>query len=332
MTPRLRLALTIVGGIVLVAAAGSATPVSAGAEPRDASVRAVAMKESLVTGRVTSGGLPLGGVTVWMMTTEDPDTDPGLVGDSTGADGRYSFSLPPGSYRTSFLKKHHFHDFIGGLDYASATVLTLGDGESRDLGDFPMVGEGTLALSIVDKQGEGVGPITVTVHSRAPDGTFTVVGSRDTFSGDGFARISELRPGPVWLSFEDPSGARDTFFHRGATLATSTPVTIVSHQQTEIRDYLAPTPRVIARLLPKVTGPARVGGTLRVSRGEWTPNANTRTVRWLADGKVIRGARSAAYTLTAKERGNRISVRVTARAKGFRAGTVTTRPTAKVKG
>ena len=248
------------------------------------------------------------------------------------ADGRYALSLPPGTYRVAFSKADHFTDFLGGVDYDRATVLSLAEGEVRDLGDFALVGQGKLALNLVDRAGDGVGPIIVRVHSRAPDGTFTVVASRATFSGDGFARLSPLRPGPVWLSFEDPSGARPTFFHRGASLETSTPVTIVAQQQTEIRDYVAPTPRVVVAQRPKVIGTPRVGRTLRVSPGTWLPKSSTRTVRWLADGKRIRGANRTTYTLTAKERGKRIQVRVTARAKGFRAGTVSTRPTAKVKG
>ena len=66
---------------------------------------------------------------------------------------------------------------------------------------------------------------------------------------------------------------------------------------------------------PHVLGKARVGKRLRVGVGHWT--AGTRiTVRWLANGKPIKGATGTSLKLTKKLKGKRVSVRVTGTLKG----------------
>ena len=85
--------------------------------------------------------------------------------------------------------------------------------------------------------------------------------------------------------------------------------------------------RLTATPTPKITGIAKKGRTLTAKAGSWKPGPVTLKYRWLRNGKAIRGATKAKYRLTAKDRGTRISVRVTASKPGY--ATATKRSTAK---
>ncbi|HEX2296314.1 MAG TPA: CAP domain-containing protein [Actinomycetota bacterium] len=82
---------------------------------------------------------------------------------------------------------------------------------------------------------------------------------------------------------------------------------------------------------PVIVGRARVGRTLRVDVGEWTPDPSTFAYRWLRAGAEVQGATASSYRLTRKDRGKTISVEVTARRSGFADEAVTTAPTRKVR-
>jgi len=76
-------------------------------------------------------------------------------------------------------------------------------------------------------------------------------------------------------------------------------------------------PRVLKRATPSISGRVRVGSTVRVRHGTWGPGAVKLSYRWLRNGKAIRGATGAKYRLAAKDRGKRISVRVTGKKPGY---------------
>jgi serine protease len=61
---------------------------------------------------------------------------------------------------------------------------------------------------------------------------------------------------------------------------------------------------------PKVRGTMRVGRTLSVYRGSWSPQPTGYRYQWLRDGKPIPQATGSTYRLTASDRGHRISVRL----------------------
>lgn len=84
---------------------------------------------------------------------------------------------------------------------------------------------------------------------------------------------------------------------------------------------------------PKVSvkGTAVVGKRLSVKSGSWKPKGVKLTYRWLQNGKSIPGATRSTLTLTPKQVGKRISVKVTARTKGAKTVTRTSSRTAKVK-
>jgi len=86
-----------------------------------------------------------------------------------------------------------------------------------------------------------------------------------------------------------------------------------------------------ARKKPKVRGTTRVGTTLKVTKGRFAPSGVHLVYRWLRDGKPVKGARKKTYRLTTADRGARISVRVTVKAKGYKALKVRTKKTGAVR-
>lgn len=63
---------------------------------------------------------------------------------------------------------------------------------------------------------------------------------------------------------------------------------------------------------PTVTGSGELGGPLAAELGDWLPNPHSVAVQWLRDGEPITGATGVAYTPTADDLGQPISVQVTA--------------------
>lgn len=64
---------------------------------------------------------------------------------------------------------------------------------------------------------------------------------------------------------------------------------------------------------PAVSGTVRVGGTVKVVAGTWSPAATGYSYQWTSNGVAIRGATGAAYAIPAALRGKRLAVIVTAK-------------------
>lgn len=82
---------------------------------------------------------------------------------------------------------------------------------------------------------------------------------------------------------------------------------------------------------PTLSGPHKVGKTEKVSKGSWSPKATSYSYQWLLNGAKIKGATKSSYKLIAKDKGKKISCRVTAKKSGAISGTATTK-SVKVKG
>ena len=80
---------------------------------------------------------------------------------------------------------------------------------------------------------------------------------------------------------------------------------------------------------PKISGKARVGKTLKVAAGSWSPAASL-SYRWYANGVKISGATKTSLKLTSKQKGKKITVVVTAKKAHYVTTTKTSRATAKV--
>ncbi|MER7625628.1 hypothetical protein [Streptomyces sp. NPDC126503] len=83
---------------------------------------------------------------------------------------------------------------------------------------------------------------------------------------------------------------------------------------------------------PYVTGTVRVGRTLSVNRGVWTPAPSSYTYQWYANGRPVSGATKSWFTPTSAQRGTKLTVKVTAHRPGHTSGVAWTRATVTVTG
>ncbi len=67
---------------------------------------------------------------------------------------------------------------------------------------------------------------------------------------------------------------------------------------------------------PAISGSVRVGSTIKVTAGSWSPAATGYTYQWTANGVTIKGATASAYAIPASLRGKRLAVTVTAKRTG----------------
>ena len=75
--------------------------------------------------------------------------------------------------------------------------------------------------------------------------------------------------------------------------------------------------------LPKITGPGKVGGTLKANGGSWSVASPTLSFQWNRDGVPIEGATASTYTVVAADAGAAITVTVTASKDRYADGTAT---------
>jgi hypothetical protein len=91
-----------------------------------------------------------------------------------------------------------------------------------------------------------------------------------------------------------------------------------------------PTVQTFSTRTPRIIGTVRVGRTLKVRVGSWSPRPAYQ-YRWYANGrKITRKATKSSFVLTSRQRGKRITVKVTGRKTGYTTVTKTSRRTTKV--
>ncbi|WP_297104019.1 RCC1 domain-containing protein [Tessaracoccus sp.] len=78
---------------------------------------------------------------------------------------------------------------------------------------------------------------------------------------------------------------------------------------------------------PSISGSTKVGSKLTAKPGTWKPSGVKLSYQWLRDGKKIKEATTSSYTLTASDKGKKISVAVTGSKKGYTSVTLTSKPT-----
>jgi hypothetical protein len=76
---------------------------------------------------------------------------------------------------------------------------------------------------------------------------------------------------------------------------------------------------------PALSGPHKVGKAEKVSHGSWSPKATSYSYQWLLNGSKIKGATKSSYKLIAKDKGKKISCKVTAKKSGAISGTATSK-------
>ncbi|MFC7765238.1 hypothetical protein [Leucobacter soli] len=68
---------------------------------------------------------------------------------------------------------------------------------------------------------------------------------------------------------------------------------------------------------PKVSGTAKAKKTLKAKAGSWGPKGVKLSYQWLRNGKKISGATKSSYKVSSKDRGKKISVKVTGKLSGY---------------
>jgi hypothetical protein len=71
---------------------------------------------------------------------------------------------------------------------------------------------------------------------------------------------------------------------------------------------------------PSITGTAKVGRTVKVAAGSWTPRPDSYRYEWRLNGVLIRGATGSSLKLTSSMRNKKLTVTVIARKTGFTDG------------
>ncbi len=81
---------------------------------------------------------------------------------------------------------------------------------------------------------------------------------------------------------------------------------------------------------PRIDGSPTVGSKLVAVPGTWKPSGVKLSYQWLRDGKAIAGATKSSYTLTASDKGKKISIKVTGSKPDHETVSMTSRKTAKI--
>ncbi|MFT4296507.1 MAG: hypothetical protein QM582_13950 [Micropruina sp.] len=95
-------------------------------------------------------------------------------------------------------------------------------------------------------------------------------------------------------------------------------------------DLAAPPAGYTASPVPAISGTAKVGKTLTVATGTWSPKPEKLSIRWYRSGKAISKATKTGYKLTKSDAGKTITVKVTASGTGLQTVSKTSKATAKV--
>ncbi|WP_257040831.1 Tat pathway signal protein [Streptomyces sp. TLI_55] len=85
-----------------------------------------------------------------------------------------------------------------------------------------------------------------------------------------------------------------------------------------------------ATKLPVISGTAKVGRTLKTTKGTWSPTPTSFAYQWYANGKVISGATKSSLVLKSAQKGKKITVKVIAHRTGHKDGSAVSKATAAV--
>jgi len=319
------------GAAALASATDIVLPAGGGVDNVDVGL----VKQGTVSGVVTGPtGAPLAGVKVTAYRN-DGGTFGAVASVSTGSGGAYALSVPPGTYRIGFddlsgTLQDEFFDNAASLSAATDVVVASGATTSGRNAQLAATGGGPPPP-----------PVTPAVVSSAPP---TVSGTPGVGSpltaGPGSWTPAGASFGYQWLADGAPIG--------GATGTTYTPVpgdvgkalavrvTASKPGYTTGTATSAATARVAAGQIaattpPKITGKAKVGSTLTVSKGTWSVAGAGLKYQWYAGTKAIKGATKTKLKLTKAMKGKKISASVTATAAGYASLVVRTKPSGKVR-
>jgi len=182
---------------------------------------------------------------------------------------------------------------LQSLTFAGTTYTFPGPDKAFDETPAPTI-DGTAAVGK---------PLTVTDGTWQPDATLTHQWNRDgdAISGAVGATYTPVADDEGHLLTVTTTGSAEG---RTATSVTSEPTAAVA------AGTLEPTGA------PTISGTAKVGQTLTVSTGTWSPTPTSYTYQWLRGSTKV-GTDASSYVLTAADDGEQISVSVAAHLAGY---------------
>ncbi|MCL8250866.1 M12 family metallo-peptidase [Aeromicrobium fastidiosum] len=211
-------------------------------------------------------------------------------------------------------------------------VVEVRSGTGRDAGTFyasryslgaPVTYDPGVTVTTVSDGGELA--LRTRKASATYDGAFT---AGQTFVGPGGStRIAvgatSLAGTPVTVTL---AGTGSPVTPTPTPTPTATPAPTPTPAPAAPAPVLAPpAPAPLSAATPRIVGTAKVGRTLKVKVGSWSPRPAF-TYQWFANGRKISSKGTAStFRLTSRQRGQRITVRVT----GTRSAHVTTARTSK---
>lgn len=296
------------------------------------------------TAELTAGGSVTGDPAMYEFHVGDPiapiapvaQTAPHVVGQVAvgatlfGADGDWFPS--PTAYTRQWLRDGQPIEDATGSTYA---VTAADEGAALTFRTTPRIGRATATATSA--------PVTVLGDppsaTARPSATGSAkVGGRLTAS-PGAWNVAGLTYSYQWLRDGSAiAGARGaTYAPSGADHRRAVSVRVTATRTgrpagvaTSAARTIAVGAKLRASTKPKVSGIRKVGRTLKVSKGRWTPKATSYTYRWKADGKTIKGAAKRTLKLKKAHKGKKITVTVTAKRAGHTSG-VASRSAGKVR-
>lgn len=258
------------------------------------------------------------------------------------------FLLAPPALDSAFLRK------LGVADAAEVPQVSVHNGPvTRGVHVDPRSGStGARGVEVVDpvsgaryvvEHRDGTGRDTGSLYSYGavmdggmsyrPGVTVTTTGADDS--------ITVLTPSATEASFQPGQ----TFVGAGGTVRITVTaagtggadltVSLAAPAPAPATTVPAPAPAAPATAAfraktPKITGTSKVGRTLKVTVGAWSPRPSF-GYQWYANGKKIsaKGTKKS-FKLTSRQKGKKITVRVTARKAGYATVARTSKPTKKV--
>ncbi|WP_201465339.1 hypothetical protein [Janibacter melonis] len=288
-----------------------------GVLPGHTSSAATAMYGTTVVGR--SGGIEDQAATITTLGSKQPTRLPGLPSDLRSSAGPINASWIAGSvgYRTPWVASRK----TGEVTYLQSPP---GDDGLRVIGmDGDVIAGAPADLRAVDR-------LTLWERRPAVDRVTPSIGGTARVGSTLWAYAGPWGPEGVSVSYQ---WYRDGKAIAGATGRTRllTTMDAKSRMSVEVTGRKAglasqsatstPTSRVALGVLraptPTLSGTPRVGSTLRLYRGAWSPRGVELSQRWYRDGRIIFGEFGPTRKVTSADRGHRITAKVTGRRFGY---------------
>ncbi|MCU1404490.1 MAG: hypothetical protein JWQ43_793 [Glaciihabitans sp.] len=143
------------------------------------------------------------------------------------------------------------------------------------------------------------------------------------------AKAGTWTPSPVALAYQwkregvvIPKATASTYKLVSADTGKKITVAVTGKKSGYVSVTKTSTATTVAKVLtatptPKITGTAKIGQTLKVTAGTWSPAPVTLKYTWLRGGTAISGATSSSYKLVAADKGKMITVKVTGSKSGY---------------